>query len=551
MKKILLSAILALSAGVSQAQTFFTSTSYRGAFAPAPTPMWTNNWTEWDPQNAAYPAPTTTVSGNITSNTTWSTGQVVYLQGPVYVKNNSVLTIQPGVIVRCSKAVAGSGLFVTKGSQLNAAGTSTAPIVFTSDQAPGSRGLGDWGGIILLGKADNNNPGGVNYIEGIAQSPDTEYGGGTTPDDNDNSGTLKYVRIEFAGYVYASNKEINGLTLGAVGRNTTIEYIQCSFVNDDAFEWFGGTVNCKYLVAYRCLDDNWDADNGYRGYVQFCLGVRDPQIADAPTVSTSEGFEVDNDPNGSTNTPITAPIFSNVTDIGPLRGVTTATYASGFRRGARLRRNAQIKIYNSIFMDHATRGLFIDGSACETNANNGSLKFKHNVVAGYGQRAMETGTAGVLSPAPNTWIASQPNDTLKLTTNILTNPYQYLTPDYRPTGTSVAASAASFTDAAIAPLTSTTSSISEKILSLNNLTLSPNPANKYSLLNINASQAMKINVELYSIDGKLVSALYYNESISTGNNTLEIQTENLSTGLYFVIVSNEGSKQTLKLTVTH
>lgn len=551
MKKILLSAILALSAGVSQAQTFFTSTSYRGAFAPAPTPMWTNNWTEWDPQNAAYPAPTTTVSGNITSNTTWSTGQVVYLQGPVYVKNNSVLTIQPGVIVRCSKAIAGSGLFVTKGSQLNAAGTATAPIVFTSDQAPGSRGLGDWGGIILLGKADNNNPGGVNYIEGIAQSPDTEYGGGTTPDDNDNSGTLKYVRIEFAGYVYASNKEINGLTLGAVGRNTTIEYIQCSFVNDDAFEWFGGTVNCKYLVAYRCLDDNWDADNGYRGYVQFCLGVRDPQIADAPTVSTSEGFEVDNDPNGSTNTPITAPIFSNVTDIGPLRGVTTATYASGFRRGARLRRNAQIKIYNSIFMDHATRGLFIDGSACETNANNGSLKFKHNVVAGYGQRAMETGTAGVLSPAPNTWIASQPNDTLKLTTNILTNPYQYLTPDYRPTGTSVAASAASFTDAAIAPLTSTTSSISEKILSLNNLTLSPNPANKYSLLNINASQAMKINVELYSIDGKLVSALYYNESISTGNNTLEIQTENLSTGLYFVIVSNEGSKQTLKLTVTH
>ncbi|MDI9339094.1 MAG: T9SS type A sorting domain-containing protein [Sediminibacterium sp.] len=551
MKKILLSAILALSAGVSQAQTFFTSTSYRGAFAPAPTPMWTNNWTEWDPQNAAYPAPTTTVSGNITSNTTWSTGQVVYLQGPVYVKNNSVLTIQPGVIVRCSKAIAGSGLFVTKGSQLNAAGTATAPIVFTSDQAPGSRGLGDWGGIILLGKADNNNPGGVNYIEGIAQSPDTEYGGGTTPDDNDNSGTLKYVRIEFAGYVYASNKEINGLTLGAVGRNTTIEYIQCSFVNDDAFEWFGGTVNCKYLVAYRCLDDNWDADNGYRGYVQFCLGVRDPQIADAPTVSTSEGFEVDNDPNGSTNTPITAPIFSNVTDIGPLRGVTTATSASGFRRGARLRRNAQIKIYNSIFMDHATRGLFIDGSACETNANNGSLKFKHNVVAGYGQRAMETGTAGVLSPAPNTWIASQPNDTLKLTTNILTNPYQYLTPDYRPTGTSVAASAASFTDAAIAPLTSTTSSISEKILSLNNLTLSPNPANKYSLLNINASQAMKINVELYSIDGKLVSALYYNESISTGNNTLEIQTENLSTGLYFVIVSNEGSKQTLKLTVTH
>lgn len=551
MKKILLSAIIALSAGLTQAQTFFNATSYRGAFAPAPTPMWTDNWTEWDPQNAAYPAPTTTVSGNITGNTTWSTGQVVYLQGPVYVKNNSVLTIQPGVIIRCSKAIAGSGLFVTKGSQLNAVGTATAPIVFTSDQAPGSRGLGDWGGIILLGKADNNNPGGVNYIEGIAQSPDTEYGGGTTPDDNDNSGTLKYVRIEFAGYVYASNKEINGLTLGAVGRNTTIEYIQCSFVNDDAFEWFGGTVNCKYLVAYRCLDDNWDADNGYRGYVQFCLGVRDPQIADAPTVSTSEGFEVDNDPNGSANTPITAPIFSNVTDIGPLRGVTTATYATGFRRGARLRRNAQIKIYNSIFMDHATRGLFIDGTACETNANNGSLKFKHNIIAGYGQRAMETGTFGVLSPAPNTWVAAQPNDTLKLTTNLLTNPYQYLTPDYRPTGTSVAASAASFTDAAIASLTSTVSAVSEKLISLKTLMLSPNPSNQFSYLHLNATQNMTLNVVLYSIEGKLISTLYSNESISAGTNELKIQTENLSNGLYFIVVSDEGSKQTLKLTVAH
>ncbi len=551
MKKILLSAIIALASGSSIAQTFFTSTSYRGAFAPAPTAMWTNGWTEWDPQNANYPATTTTVSSNITSNTTWSTGQVVHLQGPIYVKNNAVLTIQPGVIVRCSKAIAGTALFITKGSQLNAQGTSTSPIIFTSDQAAGSRGLGDWGGIILLGNADNNNPGGLNYIEGVAQSPDSEYGGGLTPNDNDNSGSLRYIRIEFGGYVFAPNKEINGLTLGAVGRNTTVEYIQCSFVNDDAFEWFGGTVNCKYLVAYRCLDDNWDADNGFRGYIQFCLGVRDPQIADAPTVSTSEGFEIDNDPNGSSATPITAPIFSNVTDIGPLRGNVTNSVATGFRRGARIRRNAQAKIYNSLLMDHATRGLFIDGSACEINANNSTLKFKNNILAGYGIRAMETGTFNILTPAPNTWVATQPNDTLKLTTNILINPYQYLTPDYRPTGTSIAFSGASFADPTIAPLTSTTTGVSQELAALKNISLSPNPSVAKTVLSINVNENSLVNVSIYSVEGKLVATPYTNETLVIGETNLAITTDQLQSGIYFVVVSNNSSKQTLKLTVNH
>jgi hypothetical protein len=546
MKKHLFTVMALVATGMGLAQTpFFTQTSYRGAFAPAPTPMWTDNWTEWDPQNANYPAPTTTISGNITGNTTWSSGSVVYLQGQVYVKNNAVLTIQPGVIIRASKAVAGTGLFITKGSQLVANGTANAPIVFTSDQAAGARGLGDWGGVILMGKADNNNAGGINNIEGLAVSADTEYGGGTTPDDNDNSGSLQYVRIEFGGYVYQPNKEINGLTFGAVGRGTTVDFVQVSFANDDAFEWFGGTVNCKHLVAYRCLDDDFDTDNGFRGNVQFALGVRDPQISDNPTVSTSEAFESDNDPSGSTNTPLTAAIFSNVTDIGPLRGVLTATYANGFRRGARIRRNSNLKIYNSILMDHATRGVYIDGSACETNANSGALKFMNNILAGYGQRATETGTFGILA-TPNIWVKQQGNDTLTTTAGILVNPYNYTSPDYRPAGSGIAVSGASFTDTPIAAVTSITKN--QKEIGL--VTLMPNPASESTNLIINATINSEISITVFDVTGKTVAVVAKDTSVMVGENQFNISTSHFNAGIYFVSISSAAGRETIKLVIT-
>ena len=169
------------------------------------------------------------------------------------------MTIEPGVVVRGDAAAAGAGLFITKGAKLIAEGTATSPIVFTSDKAVGSRTKGDWGGIVILGKGALNINNGINNIEGIAASADTEFGGGSTPNNADNSGSLKYVRIEFAGYVYAQNQEINGLTFGAVGSGTTVDYVQVSHCNDDSFEWFGGAVNCKHLVAFRGLDDDFDA----------------------------------------------------------------------------------------------------------------------------------------------------------------------------------------------------------------------------------------------------------------------------------------------------
>src|SRR5688500_739335 len=194
MKKILFTAITAFTFCGLQSQTnFFTKTCYRGAFAPAPAPMWTDSWTEWDPQNKSYPAPTMTVTGDITSNTTWSSGSAVLLSAQCVVEDNSVLTIQPGGTVLGVKAANGGCLASKQGSQLIANGTAQNPIVFSSNQAPGNRSLGDWGGIILLGKAPNNYSGGTGNIEGFPVSTDTEHGVSSNADPNDNSGSLKYV----------------------------------------------------------------------------------------------------------------------------------------------------------------------------------------------------------------------------------------------------------------------------------------------------------------------------------------------------------------------
>jgi len=156
---------------------------------------------------------------------------------------------------------------------------------------------------------------------------------------------MKYVRIEFAGYAFATDKEINGLTFGGVGKGTTIDYIQVSFANDDSFEWFGGTVNAKHLIAFSGLDDEFDTDYGFSGFVQYIVGLRDPAIAD---ISKSNGFESDNDGSGSSNIPTTNPRFANVSLYGPLATPTT-TINTLFQASMHIRRKSNLEVYNSVF----------------------------------------------------------------------------------------------------------------------------------------------------------------------------------------------------------
>jgi hypothetical protein len=417
-------------------------TSYRGAFAPAPARMWTENWTNWDPNSTTYGAPTVTVSGAISTNTTWTNNNVYLIQGLVYVDGNATLTIEPGTVIRGDNAVSSSSLVVTRGAKLIAEGTQCNPIVFTSSKAPGSRAPGDWGGVILLGKAKHNL--GTNIlIEGTSAAEPRNYHGGT--DDADNSGSLKYVRIEFGGFVFAPNNEINGLTMGSVGNGTQIDYVQTSFTNDDAFEWFGGAVNCKHLVSYRNLDDDFDTDNGFSGTVQYAIGVRDPAISDAPAVSTSEGFESDNEAGGTNQAlqPKTSGRFYNVTQIGAFRcasntaGTGVQPSAIGFRRGARLRRNTDLKIVNSIFMNN-WRGLFIDGALALANTDEDSLVFRNNIIAGdftstwtTPYNATKSLAAEDATTRTRLFNAAYGNDSLN-TCSLLTNAWSFTNPDYRP-----------------------------------------------------------------------------------------------------------------------
>lgn len=439
-QKILSIAALLCVATMANAQV--EPTDYRGAFAPAPTRMWTESWASFDPQNAAYGTPTVNVSGTISTNTTWTRNNVYLLQGLVYIDSLVTLTIEPGTVIRGDFNTANSSLIVRRGAKLNAEGTVCNPIVFTSNRAVGSRALADWGGIIMLGRARNNQNNNV-VIEGLTPTEFRNYHGGT--DDNDNSGILKYVRIEYGGFVFAPNNEINGLTMGSVGRGTTIDYVQVSFTNDDAFEWFGGTVNCKHLVAYRNLDDDFDTDFGYSGTVQFALGVKDPAISDNPAVSTSEGFESDNEAVGTNQalTPKTSASFYNVTQIGAFRcasntdGSGVAPSASGFRRGARLRRNTDLKIFNSILMNNR-RGLFVDGALALGNMDQDSLVFRNNIIAGDFTTNFTSpsgnGTALIAEDATtrsrqtNTIYA---NDSIN-TCSLLVNAWDFLNPDYRP-----------------------------------------------------------------------------------------------------------------------
>ena len=314
------------------------------------------------------------LKGEIKGNRTLTADSSYVLSGFVYVVDGAKLTIPAGTIIKGEKSTMGS-LIIEKGGMIDAQGTAEKPIVFTSNQAKGARTYGDWGGVILCGKATINQTGGTSQVEG---GPRSTYGGGATPNDADNSGTLKYVRIEFAGYPFQPDKEINGLTLCGVGSGTTIDYIQVSYSADDSYEFFGGKVNVKHLIAFRGLDDDFDTDNGFSGKLQFLIGMRDFRKAD---ISGSNGFESDNDADGSSNTPQTSAVFSNVTVIGPIDSINRTNYSGDFKRAMHIRRNSSISIYNSVFAGFPT-GLLIDGAKSWTNVQNGTLQIKNTYLVG-------------------------------------------------------------------------------------------------------------------------------------------------------------------------
>jgi hypothetical protein len=540
MKKTLLSIVLSLtviSAVFAQSITneFFDKVRYIGAFDGVID--WTKNWTNFDPVNTAYPEATVT-KGNgqfsrsaglqITANETWS--GVIKLNGWVYVNTGATLTIEPGTIIRGTEK---SVLVIERGGKINAVGTEAKPIVFTSNQGVGFRAQSNWAGLVLCGKGINNNAGGEGIAEGGIDSP---YGG---TDNADNSGELKYVRIEFPGYEVATGKEINGLTLYSVGSQTKINYVQVSYSGDDGFEWFGGTVNAKYLVSYKTEDDDFDTDNGFSGMVQFGLISRDNAIVDT---DAANAFESDNDANGTTAEPFTKAIFSNISAFGPAISATEpATLAANHLGGSamRLRRNSRLQIYNSAFLGWGI-GLRLESDGSQTAAQTDVLTVKNTIIAGIrSDKFKEDGT--IFNAASlQSWFqdASRRNQLFTNNADVkIAAPFNYSALNFAPVTGSPVFNASYWAPTATSPV------FSSGEISLMNY---PNPFSGITNIELQLKSESLVRVQVLDITGRVVSILQ-DGTLAEGKHRFEFDGTRLPKGLYFAKVVAGNDQKAVKM----
>lgn len=327
----------------------------------------------------------TTLSGNINATTTLTSDKVWVLKGYVYVTDGAKLIIQPGTIIISDIAEKGA-LCIERGAQIIAEGTLTKPIVFTSGKPAGEKTPGDWGGIVILGRAKTNRSSEPTIEGGIGRP----YGG---TNDQDNSGILKYVRIEYAGIAALPNSEINGLTLGGVGSGTTIEYVQTIYANDDAFEFFGGTVSPKNLYAYATADDDYDFDFGYTGTVTNSVSKRDPKFVD--NGDAGNGVECDNDGTGSSAQPFTHPKLIGMILVGPF----DASSLTNHNLGLRWRRATQFTITNSKILGYMKGGFSIESNETAQAYKDGVSKFENNEIQSYDPLLNFKSTSAIVTAA--------------------------------------------------------------------------------------------------------------------------------------------------------
>lgn len=569
MKKIYLTGAALLACTLLNAQAFWTATSYKGAFPitdNTPATDWTAGWSNFDPENTNYAAPTSTLSGDISADK--SISGVVYLDGFVHVKSPAVLTIAPGTIIRGKHDATTPGvLIIARGAKIMAQGTASQPIVFTSiETVANGRNPGDWGGLVLCGNAVINTGGisqnpNVSKLEGFVTNSTDRYYGGT--DDADNSGILSYVRIEFAGVALdplTANSEINGLTLGGVGSGTQIDHVQVSFSGDDSFEWFGGTVDAKYLIAFRGTDDDFDTDFGFRGRVQFGLGVKDPNISDVAIANgESNGFECDNTAASPyLKLPLTKAVFSNMTMVGAKRD-GTATLPSGEKHESamHIRRNSALSIFNSLFLGYE-KGLRLQHAVTKDNFEAPSAADSVAVFA----NSVLTSEIGITSIADGTVIPvswyhtyTQANavDTVATVAQLnFVNGFPAnlnTTPDFRLNPSSAAANGASFSSS---KFTGGFVGINElTISSLNNMMVYPNPAKGRVTVVFDLKEKNNISVAMYDVLGNAVNMVSQNQFFEQGNHQLTIQTSSLANGIYYITVEANGVKDTRKVIINN
>jgi len=545
--------LLALAAGAAEAQSFFTPVGYRGAFDPAQ-PMgsqWTAGWTNFSPQSTAYGAsrPQVVIGTGLgrparesffqNFNRRLDADTVYVLTGLYYVDSTRTLTVEPGTVVLGDSATQGT-LIIRRGAFINAAATAGAPIVFAPLDPPGRRNPGDWGGIVLLGRAPVNKTEPV--IEGglIAGS----YGGTNALD---STGVMQYVRIEYPGTRFQLNNEVNGLTMGGVGSKTRIDHVQVSYSFDDSFEWFGGTVDARYLVALGGTDDDFDSDFGWSGRVQFAWAKKDPNFFDA--AGQTNGWESDNDDPPSLSNPRTSGTFSNVTLVGPQQDTSVAVN-SRFERAALLRRNTRMSIHNSILMGYPF-GIEIRNDTTAAGAlasylqvRNVSLQARTNVV---------TSSSVTIPFSAPTWFATAgwgntggtPRRPVDLVGTGVANWFDIANP--APIPVSGQGETALFTTNYNNPQLSVREigegAVPEGFLLQQNY---PNPFNPTTLIRFSIPADARTTLAVYNLVGQRVAELV-NGELAGGTYEVDFDASNLPSGTYFYRLSAGAFSRTGKM----
>jgi hypothetical protein len=358
--------------------------------------------------------------GEIAAPTTWTADKTYTLTGHVFVR--STLTIQAGTRIL---GKAGSSIVVTQDGTIDAQGTADAPIVFTSASPEGSREAGDWGGVVLLGRAPINVDGGNEKIEGFADTETrTGYGG---DDPAHNCGTLKYVRIEFAGYELAPDNELNGLSVGACGAGTELDYVQIHKGADDGIEFFGGTASIKHLLVTQADDDSIDWDYGWVGSAQWV-------IAQQSGLSGDNGIEADNQKDDNDAEPRSNPAIWNLTLVGSNAGPGGAAKS---QKGMTLRRGTAAEIRNALIVGFADAPYNIADEATVAQIDAGELVFGDSILfanGGMNEPALpaEAGEDDDDGGYDDNTFANAAGTNNRFVDPMLGAPYDLATPDFKP-----------------------------------------------------------------------------------------------------------------------
>jgi hypothetical protein len=372
-----------------------------------------DNSAEFSATTLAVGPKVATVTG-IPLDRTFYADTTYVLQGYVKVSNGATLTIQAGTKIVGDTLVTGSSLWVLRGSKIMANGTAAEPIVFTSQRPAGSRAPGDWGGIVIVGNAPINRTASPIFTEGPTGAAE-DYSGGTAFDDN--SGVLKYVRVEFAGYDVSNGggQELNSVSSYAVGRGTQYDYVQAVEGLDDSFEGFGGAVDMRHMVSFEAGDDHFDWTEGFQGRAQFMLALQTtvptPRPGTGTTSSDPRGFEGDgceNNKAGCTyaNTPYSMPIWANFTVVGPGTGV----FSTNDGNGAVVRRGSAANMVNGIIARWPGVGISIRDAESLALVTADSTFIRNVVLSGNGSDFEPLGTnfGSIVADSATAWSVTTP-----------------------------------------------------------------------------------------------------------------------------------------------